>query len=251
MQENFTNSFWCRCRDSQTEYSLYRMSFLLVRSADMVLSVSADCRYNLYLDGKFLGRGPRRSDLEHYFYENYRTKVSAGKHVLAVEVLEWHDRMNCPWSEIHYSGAFLAAGACGENDLSTPGNRTPEGRYQDVPGRDWFSQHTNIWAVLSGAVPHEEEKALTEKILHDKRFSPCSLYFQFYLLELLRKQQNREAFRSVLSHWESVLEQGFTTFPELPSPGTRSDCHAWSAGPCYHLLKYQQTKNQGDGMIKT
>ena len=667
------DSEWCRCPDLQTEYTLCRRRFALREPAEMNLAISADCRYNFYLDGKFLGRGPRRGDLEHYYYETYRETLPAGNHVLAVEVLEWRDKFNAPWSEIHWCGAFLAAGRCGDADLSTPGEwrcladhsrrtlpwrealrekavypavpmeqwsadpslirwkeddfddaawhrpeplcgaavkallrkdppsrwklipdelpqmtadpipelsvffsdvkgeirdggfsaeipagkhivildlgryythlpvmrgrggsgscriaygealynaegrrenrgpfaggrvggngygdrivfaecefcfqpfwyragrfaeltfdltsplrieslrfcfvhfplirkksfhspedpvlekifevgwhtalccahehyedcpyweqmqyvgdtriqalisyeaagdgrlgrqairqfdwsrlgsgltmsrypsnfrqiipefslfwvmmiadyveyfddpevitehwdgirdvlnvfekrtlpsgligntgewgfsdwvdgwpdgcshrgtqepetlvnliyaetcrmaselakrigmdsgeyetrrmrvlhavnancRTAEGVYQDVPGRDWFSQHTNTWAILSGAAPENEQAALTEKILHDSRFSQCTLYFRFYLLELLRRRNHREGFRFMLKHWEAMLELGFTTFPECPLIQTRSDCHAWSAGPCYQLLKFQ------------
>jgi hypothetical protein len=32
-----------------------------------------------------------------------------------------------------------------------------------------------------------------------------------------------------------MLDLGLTTFAEAPEP-TRSDCHAWSASPCYDLL---------------
>ena len=675
MQETFQNSIWCRYDGPHTEYTLYRRLFELQKPAEMDLAITADCRYNLYLDGQFMGRGPRRGDLEHYFYETYHAALPAGKHVLAVEVLEWQDRNEHPWSETHYCGAFLASGKCGEHDLSTPGQwrcsadhsrrtlkweealrekmpvavpmeklvidpnltdwekidfddsawkspeslwrgtpavkaflredppsrwrlipdelpqmtvepipdisiffsdiggeirngsfsaeipagkhtvildlgkyythlpilrgkggtgfcriaygealynsenkrayrgpfeggrvgengygdqivfaesefcfrpfwyrsgrfvelafeltsplrieslrfefvhfplvrkkefhspddpvlekifetgwqtalccahehyedcpyweqlqyvgdtriqalisyeaaedgrlgrqairqfdwsrlssgltmsrypsnfrqiipefslfwimmiadhfeyfgddsvisehwdgirdvlnyfekralpsgligdvgewdfsdwvaewrpggcssrgteepetllnliyaeacrmaselagrigmdpgeyekrrrrvldavnancRTAEGIYQDVPGRDWFSQHTNTWAILSGAVPENEQAGLTEKILHDSRFAQCTLYFRFYVLELLRRQKNQDGFRFMLKHWEDILELGFTTFPEVSRPGSRSDCHAWSAGPTFQLLKFQ------------
>ena len=61
----------------------------------MKLAVSADSRYNLYLDGEFYGRGPRRGDLEHYCFETYEKTLSAGEHVLAVEVINFCDRLQC------------------------------------------------------------------------------------------------------------------------------------------------------------
>lgn len=114
-------SYWCNARtESDAEYTLFRRSFTLSASADLNLSVSADCRYNLYLDGKFLGRGPVRGDLEHYRFETYSQTLPAGNHVLAAEVLCWRDRQLVPWSEVHYAPAFYVSGSCGEIELSTP-----------------------------------------------------------------------------------------------------------------------------------
>jgi hypothetical protein len=39
----------------------------------------------------------------------------------------------------------------------------------------------------------------------------------------------------MLQPWKSMLANGLTTFSEEPEP-SRSDCHAWSASPAYHLL---------------
>ena len=111
--------------------------------------------------------------------------------------------------------------------------------YTDVPGRPWYSQHVNAWAVLAGAAEGKRTEELADAVMNDSRLSPCSLYFSFYLLEMMRRLDRRTEFRKLLSRWEAILEQGYTTFPECPWPETRSDCHAWSAGPFYHLLKFQ------------
>lgn len=54
----------------------------------------------------------------------------------------------------------------------------------------------------------------------------------------MHRTGNDAGFETVLKQWEPMLELGFTTFPECPSADTRSDCHAWSAGPLYHLLRH-------------
>ena len=120
------------------------------------------------------------------------------------------------------------------------------GLYTDVPGRPWYSQHVNAWAVLAGAAEGRKAEELAEAVMRDSRLSPCSLYFSFYLLELMRRLNRREDFRRLLNRWEKILERGYTTFPECPWPETRSDCHAWSAGPFYHLLKFQFQQNEGE-----
>lgn len=116
-----------------------------------------------------------------------------------------------------------------------------DGLYTDVPGRPWFSQHVNAWAVLAGAAAPDRRDALADAVMNDSRLQPCTLYFSFYLLEMMRRLDRRADFRRLLKHWERCLDLGFTTFPECPDPETRSDCHAWSAGPFYQVLKYQQT----------
>ena len=70
MKELIEKSYWCRT-SVNTEYSLFRRKFSVSEKNVMKLAVSADSRYNLYLDGVFLGRGPRRGDLEHYSFEIY------------------------------------------------------------------------------------------------------------------------------------------------------------------------------------
>ena len=118
---------------------------------------------------------------------------------------------------------------------------SPDDRlYTDVPGRPWFSQHVNAWAVLAGAAGRERENGLADAVMNDSRLSQCTLYFSFYLLEMMRRLKRREDFRRLLNRWERCLEQGFTTFPECPWIDTRSDCHGWSAGPFYQILKYEQ-----------
>ena len=53
--------------------------------------VSADSRCNLYVDGKFCGRGPVRGDLEHYGYRIYEQELPAGNHVISAETIFWSD----------------------------------------------------------------------------------------------------------------------------------------------------------------
>ena len=114
--------------------------------------------------------------------------------------------------------------------------------YTDVPGRPWYSQHANAWAVLAGAATGTRAEKLADAVLGDPRLGRCTLYFSFYLLELMRKLNRYDDFRKILEQWSGILEQGFTTFPECPGE-TRSDCHAWSAGPFYQLLKWRRPQS--------
>ncbi|MBK9016697.1 MAG: alpha-L-rhamnosidase N-terminal domain-containing protein [Saprospiraceae bacterium] len=109
------------------------------------------------------------------------------------------------------------------------------GLLADTPAKTSFSQHANIMAVLTDALPKAQQPSLLEKIMADKSITQTTLYFRFYLLEALKKHGMGTAFNAQLNDWRTMLDMGLTTFAEEPEP-TRSDCHAWSAAPNYQFL---------------
>ena len=60
----------------------YRRRFSLDEAARLRVHVSADERYELFLDGERLGRGPERGDVENWFYETYDLDLKPGEHTL-------------------------------------------------------------------------------------------------------------------------------------------------------------------------
>jgi len=98
-----------------------------------------------------------------------------------------------------------------------------------------FSQHTNIWGILTGTFPEDDENEVMEKILSDTSLIPTSIYFRFYLFEALKKSGMGDQYTELLGSWERMLDNGLTTFQEGDYKD-RSDCHAWSASPLYHFL---------------
>ncbi|MCF8246184.1 MAG: alpha-L-rhamnosidase N-terminal domain-containing protein [Saprospiraceae bacterium] len=109
------------------------------------------------------------------------------------------------------------------------------GMFADNPTKATFSQHANILAVLTDALPKAQQPALLRKIMADKSITQTTLYFRFYLLEALKKTGMGDELSPQLDDWRAMLDMGLTTFAEKPEP-TRSDCHAWSAAPNYQLL---------------
>jgi alpha-L-rhamnosidase len=122
----------------------------------------------------------------------------------------------------------------------------------DTPAKGRFSQQTNILALLSGAAPAGEAKPLLDRVLALPRPSirdagrrgsgfegvaRASVYFRFYLSRALEALGEGERYLPELEPWREMLEVGLSTFAEIPSAGTRSDCHAWSAHPNYDLLR--------------
>ncbi|MFL6734011.1 MAG: alpha-L-rhamnosidase C-terminal domain-containing protein [Sphingomicrobium sp.] len=109
------------------------------------------------------------------------------------------------------------------------------GLFADTPEKSSFSQQTNALAILSGAIPQGERKALMDHVLADKSLTQASYYFRFYLHEALAEAGLGDRYLDQLGPWQEMLRLGLTTTAETPEP-SRSDSHAWSAHPNYHFL---------------
>ncbi|MGA9292620.1 MAG: alpha-L-rhamnosidase C-terminal domain-containing protein [Ignavibacteriaceae bacterium] len=110
-----------------------------------------------------------------------------------------------------------------------------EGLLADTPEKKNFSQHANIWGILTNAFPVDSQAGVLNRILNKKDIAQSSYYFKFYLFKALEKAGMADKFLILLKPWRQMLDTGLTTFAEKPDP-TRSDCHAWSASPVYYFL---------------
>lgn len=106
----------------------------------------------------------------------------------------------------------------------------------DSPDKKVFSQHANIWGILTDCIPLKDQKAVMLKVMHDRSLIQTSLYFRFYFTCALKKAGLGDRYLSTLGPWKEMLSLGLSTFPETLEPNVRSDCHAWSASPCYDFL---------------
>jgi hypothetical protein len=107
--------------------------------------------------------------------------------------------------------------------------------YADTPAKDIFSQHANVFAVLSGAVTGDAARDLMQRVEADRSLIQATTYFRFYLLRAKKAAGLGDEYLAGLGQWHDMLARGLTTFAEKPDP-TRSDCHAWSATPVYEFL---------------
>jgi len=105
----------------------------------------------------------------------------------------------------------------------------------DTPDKDAFSQHANILTVLTNSFDAAQQKELIQRIIDNKSIAQSSYYFDFYLVEAMKKVGLGDLYISTLAPLSSLIDKGLTTFPEKADP-TRSDCHAWSASPAYYLF---------------
>ncbi len=124
------------------------------------------------------------------------------------------------------------------------------GLLADTPAKETFSQHANILGVLTGlfeggnlhvtgttqAVTEAvTENGVMERVLADTSLVPATYYFSFYLHRAMKQAGLGDRYIEQLAPWREMLSWGLTTFAEEPVP-TRSDSHAWSAHPNYHML---------------
>ena len=105
----------------------------------------------------------------------------------------------------------------------------------ETPGKEEFSQHTNIFAILTNTFNPEVQGAAALKILEDESLIQTTLYFKFYLFQALKKAGHGEKVIDLMQEWKVFLDHGLTTFPEH-GINSRSDCHAWAAHPMYSFL---------------
>ena len=85
---------------------LFRLPFTIDTASRVPIDVTADQRYELYLDGQRLGRGPMRGDLAHWQYESYEIALEPGKHLLAACVW-WLPADGAPMAQMSGDPGFL------------------------------------------------------------------------------------------------------------------------------------------------
>jgi hypothetical protein len=85
----------------------YRLRFRLDEAASVRAHVSADERYELFLDGERVGRGPERGPPDLWFFETYDLGLSAGEHTLVAKV--WSLGNAGPEAQMSVRHGFLFA----------------------------------------------------------------------------------------------------------------------------------------------
>ena len=98
---------------TRTEYGVYhfrRALTLPVKPASFVVHVSADNRYQLFVNGKRVAWGPARGDLYHWRYEtvDLAPNLNAGSNVLAAVV--WNFGVDAPMAQVTNETGFLLQG---------------------------------------------------------------------------------------------------------------------------------------------
>lgn len=112
--------------------------------------------------------------------------------------------------------------------------RNENGYYQDGPGFDEYSQHCQVWAVLSDTIVGEDAKQLIKRTLQDESLTKCSVAMAYYLFRAVEKVGLYEETKQLWEPWRDMIKQNLTTCVEDPV-SARSDCHAWGSLILYEL----------------
>ena len=83
-----------------------RLRFALAEATQVRLHASADQRYELWLDGRRLGRGPQRGEPAHWFFETYLVDLEPGEHLLAAKAW-WLPGDAAPMAQMTLHPGFL------------------------------------------------------------------------------------------------------------------------------------------------
>lgn len=108
--------------------------------------------------------------------------------------------------------------------------------FRDLPDTEIYSQHTQIMAVLSGAVTGEEARDLMERTLREP-IHRVTLPFSYNLFQALKETGLHHHIFKQWDRWRVFSKQGLTTLPET-EVNPRSDCHAWSSVPIAEFPAY-------------
>jgi len=91
----------------QTEVVLFKRDFELSEEQTFVIHVSADQRFQLFLNNTPFALGPDRSDLMHWSFASYRITLPKGKHLLEAKVFWLGDF--APAAQTTYRPGFILA----------------------------------------------------------------------------------------------------------------------------------------------
>lgn len=131
----------------------YKLPFHLEEETSVRLHVTADERYELFLDGELVGRGPERGDGENWFFESYEGSIAAGDHVFVARVLSLGDK--AAFAQMSIRHGFLL---CPEEEALQPLLATGQAHWlaKKVEGIEWQSP-TCAWGTGWNEVIHGEQ----------------------------------------------------------------------------------------------
>lgn len=99
---------WIALRDGKAPYCCaFRRSFSIEEEALVRVHVSADERYELFLDGQRIGRGSERGTQARWYFETYDLPLASGEHCLVARVTALGEL--APFAQISVAHGFVLA----------------------------------------------------------------------------------------------------------------------------------------------
>ncbi|CAG8045264.1 unnamed protein product [Penicillium olsonii] len=153
-------------------------------------------------------------------------------------------------SLVYILGLMQAAEACefvGRHDTAAEYRRRAQelrdavnthcydGLYLDGPSSKEYSQHSQVFAVLSETVTGQQAREVVGR-LGETSLVRCSSALQFYVFRAVEKVGLYDGlFGTLLDPWRRMLAEQLTTWAEFED-NPRSDCHGWSACPINEIV---------------
>lgn len=108
------------------------------------------------------------------------------------------------------------------------------GMIQDGPGIDEYSQHCQVFALLTDTVDLETGKRNLLKTIEEPGYVQCTVAMRFYLFRALEKTGLYAYTDRYWDTWRNMVKMHCTTCVESEAYA-RSECHGWGALILYEL----------------
>jgi alpha-L-rhamnosidase len=109
-----------------------------------------------------------------------------------------------------------------------------DGLIQDGPGVEEYSQHAQVFAVLTDVVTGSKARDIIQIALSDESLAKCSVAMAYYLFRAVEKVGLYDKTNELWNLWRQMISNNLTTCVE-DDVNQRSDCHAWGALALYEL----------------
>ncbi|KAJ5929233.1 hypothetical protein N7454_007081 [Penicillium verhagenii] len=108
--------------------------------------------------------------------------------------------------------------------------------YLDGPSTNEYSQHSQVFAVLSETITGTAARELMVRTMYNSSLVQCSSALQFYVFRAVEKVGlYNKMFPALLDPWRRMLADDLTTWAEFEE-NPRSDCHGWSTCPVNEIV---------------
>lgn len=108
------------------------------------------------------------------------------------------------------------------------------GMLQDGPGIEEYSQHCQVFALLTDTVDMEAGKRNLLKTIEEPGYTQCTVAMRFYLFRALEKAGLYAYTDRYWDTWRNMVKMHCTTCVESEAYA-RSECHGWGALILYEL----------------
>lgn len=109
-----------------------------------------------------------------------------------------------------------------------------DGMLQDGPGVEQYSQHCQVFALLTDTVDPETGKKNLLKTIDSPAYTQCTVAMRFYLFRALEKAGLYACTDHYWNAWRNMISLHCTTCVESEAYA-RSECHGWGALILYEL----------------